>query len=45
MRYPKLPDPQRITACLRETSAEDILPRFRSLKAGEVYPVRRVIGS
>lgn len=32
----KLPDPQRVIACLRETSAEDILPRFRSLKAGDV---------
>jgi fructose-1,6-bisphosphatase/inositol monophosphatase family enzyme len=36
MRHPKLPDPQRVIACLREASAEDILPRFRSLKAGDV---------
>ena len=36
MTSPKLPDPQRVIACLRETAAEDILPRFRSLKAGDV---------
>lgn len=36
MTYPKLPDPARVIACLRETSAEDILPRFRSLGAGDV---------
>ncbi|MGH6620155.1 MAG: inositol monophosphatase family protein, partial [Alphaproteobacteria bacterium] len=36
MRHSILPDPQRVIACLRETSAEDILPRFRSLKAGDV---------
>lgn len=36
MPYPKLPDPARVVACLKETSAEDILPRFRSLGAGDV---------
>ncbi len=36
MRYPNLPDPARVIACLKETSAEDILPRFRSLGAGDV---------
>jgi fructose-1,6-bisphosphatase/inositol monophosphatase family enzyme len=32
----RLPDPQRVIACLKETSAEDILPRFRALGAGDV---------
>jgi len=32
----RLPDPQRVIACLKETAAEDILPRFRSLGAGDV---------
>jgi len=36
MRYPSLPDPARVIACLKETSAVDILPRFRSLGEGDV---------
>jgi fructose-1,6-bisphosphatase/inositol monophosphatase family enzyme len=32
----RLPDPQRVIDCLKETSAEDILPRFRALGAGDV---------
>jgi fructose-1,6-bisphosphatase/inositol monophosphatase family enzyme len=34
--HPKLPDPARVIACLKETAAEDILPRFRVLGAGDV---------
>jgi fructose-1,6-bisphosphatase/inositol monophosphatase family enzyme len=36
MQHPKIPDPARVIACLKETSAEDILPRFRSLGADDV---------
>jgi len=36
MGHLKLPDPARVIACLRETAAEDILPRFRALGAGDV---------
>jgi fructose-1,6-bisphosphatase/inositol monophosphatase family enzyme len=36
MRFPSLPDPARVIACLKETSAEDILPRFRALGDGDV---------
>lgn len=32
----RLPDPQRVIDCLKETSAEDILPRFRALGEGDV---------
>lgn len=32
----RLPDPQRVIACLKETAEEDILPRFRSLGADDV---------
>lgn len=36
MRAPNLPDPQRVIACLVETSERDILPRFRALGADDV---------
>jgi fructose-1,6-bisphosphatase/inositol monophosphatase family enzyme len=36
MGHSKLPDPARVVACLKETAAEDILPRFRALGAGDV---------
>jgi fructose-1,6-bisphosphatase/inositol monophosphatase family enzyme len=32
----RLPDSQRVIACLKETAAEDILPRFRSLGKDDV---------
>jgi fructose-1,6-bisphosphatase/inositol monophosphatase family enzyme len=36
MRSPILPDPQRVIACLIETSEQDILPRFCALGADDV---------
>lgn len=36
MRSPNLPDPQRVIACLIETSEQDILPRFRALGADDI---------
>lgn len=36
MRSLILPDPQRVIACLKETSEQDILPKFKSLGDGDI---------
>lgn len=36
MQTPKLPDPERVAACLKETADIEILPRFRALAATDV---------